>query len=94
MRWRLRRRADGSDLTCQQAVALVTAYLDGVLEPDSKRRFEAHLSDCEKCGEHLKQIRVTIAVTGQVSEGDLDPVAREDLMGLYRKWRDDPQPRG
>jgi hypothetical protein len=45
------------------------------------------------CTEHLKQIRVTIAVAGEVRDDDLDPVAREDLMQLYRGWRSDPAPR-
>ena len=89
MRWR-RRRPNGHDLTCQQAVALVTAYLDGDLSKDARAVFEAHLKECDMCAEHLKQIRVTIAVAGRVREEDLDPLAREDLMDLYRRWRDDP----
>ena len=91
MRWR-RRRAKGHDLTCQQAVALVTAYLDGDLAPDARELFEAHLSECDHCAEHLKQIEVTMAVAGRVRDDDLDPLAREDLMDLYRRWRDDPAP--
>jgi anti-sigma factor RsiW len=92
MRWR-RRRPKGRDLTCQQAVALVTAYLDGGLERDDRELFEAHLKECEHCAEHLKQIEVTMAVAGRVRDDDLDPLAREDLMDLYRRWRDDPAPR-
>jgi anti-sigma factor RsiW len=92
VRWR-RRRPYGQDLTCRQAVALVTAYLDGDLRGDDRKRFEAHLADCDMCTEHLKQIRVTIAVAGEVRDDDLDPVAREDLMQLYRGWRSDPAPR-
>ena len=89
MKWR-RRRPDGHDLTCQQAVALVTAYLDGDLQGDAKALFEAHLNECEMCTEHVKQIRVTIAAAGHVGHEDLDPLAREDLMQLYRRGRDDP----
>lgn len=92
MRWP-RRRPTGHDLTCQQAVALVTAYLDGDLRGDARKRFEAHLSECEMCTEHMKQIRVTIAVAGHVRDEDLDPLAREDLLMLYRRWRDDPASR-
>ncbi len=88
MRFR-RRRVNGHDLTCQQAVALVTAYLDGDLARDAKALFEAHLSECDMCSEHVKQIEVTIAVAGRVRDEDLDPLAREDLMDLYRRWRSD-----
>lgn len=38
----LRRR----DLVCQQAVELVTDYLEGSLSRSARRRFEAHLADC------------------------------------------------
>jgi anti-sigma factor RsiW len=88
MRW-VRRRLNGHDMTCKQAVALVTAYLDGALARRERQLFEAHLSECDMCGEHVKQIEVTIAASGRVGGDDLDPQAREDLMNLYRLWRQD-----
>jgi anti-sigma factor RsiW len=87
MSW-LRRRPDGHDMTCKQAVALVTAYLDGALARPDRQLFEAHLSECDMCAEHVKQIEVTIAASGRVLEEDLDPLARDDLMNLYRRWRE------
>ena len=87
---RLRRRPDAHDINCQQAVALVTAYLEQTLPARDLARFEAHLAECAYCQEHLKQIEATILVTGEVRAEDLDPLAREDLMDLYRRWRDDP----
>jgi anti-sigma factor RsiW len=79
----------GHDITCQQAVGLVTDYLENALVLDDRARFEAHLAECPHCTEHVRQIQVTIAVAGRVREEDLGRVAREDLMGLYRRWRDD-----
>jgi anti-sigma factor RsiW len=67
----------------------MTAYLDGALGPDDRARLEAHLAECEHCAEHLRQIRITVAVTGRIHEDDLDPRAREDLMDLYRRRRRD-----
>ena len=82
---------DAHDITCRQAVALMTDYLDGVLSPDDRALIEAHLGECEGCAEHLRQIRITVAVTGGIGDEDLDPAAREDLMDLYRRWwRDRP----
>ena len=84
-----RTKPDPHDITCRQAVALMTDYLDGALGPDDRALVEAHLAECENCAEHLRQIRITVAVTGRIGEEDLDPVIREDLMDLYRRWRSD-----
>jgi len=78
---------DAHDITCRQAVALMTDYLDGVLGADDRALIEAHLGECEGCAEHLRQFRITVAVTGGIGEEDLDPAAREDLMEIYRRWR-------
>jgi anti-sigma factor RsiW len=82
-------KPDPHDITCRQAVALMTDYLDGALGADDHALMEAHLAECETCAEHLRQIRITVEVTGQIREEDLDQAAREDLMDLYRRWRRD-----
>ena len=84
-----RRRLEpaGHDLTCEQAVRLVTDYLEGAMTGVQSARFRAHLAECPHCTEHVAQIRVVIEATGQIRAEDLDPAAREDLMALYRRWR-------
>lgn len=79
----LRRR----DLVCQQAVELVTDYLEGALSRRDRRRFEAHLAVCEHCAEYLAQVRATIRATGRVVPEDLAPETREGLVDLYRRWQ-------
>ena len=81
----LRRR----DLVCQQAVELVTGYLDDALSPAERRRFERHLAGCPHCTEYLAQMRATIAVTGQITPGDLSASMRADFIELYRRWQRD-----
>ena len=46
------------------------------------------------CAEHLRQIRITVAVTGRIREEDLAPAVRDDLMDLYRRWRRDRKLKG
>jgi predicted anti-sigma-YlaC factor YlaD len=77
----------GKDIVCQQAVELVTEYLEGSLSWRSRRRFEAHLRACPNCSAYLEQIRVTIQLTGTVEPEDLTPEARDDISALYRRWR-------
>jgi predicted anti-sigma-YlaC factor YlaD len=77
----------GKDIVCQQAVELVTEYLEGSLSRRSRRRFEAHLRACPNCSAYLEQMRATIRLTGTVEPEDLTPEARADITELYRRWR-------
>jgi anti-sigma factor RsiW len=62
---RLRRRR--RDLVCQQAVELVTDYLEGTLSRTDRRRYETHLAGCPHCTEYLAQMRKTIELTGTLT---------------------------
>jgi anti-sigma factor RsiW len=83
----LRRR----DLVCQQAVELVTDYLEGALSRSARRRFEAHLAGCPHCTEYLAQVRETIRLTGRLEPEDLTPQMRDGFVELYRRWRSEQQ---
>jgi anti-sigma factor RsiW len=76
-----------NDIVCQQAVELVTAYLDGALSRRDRRRLEGHLKACPNCSAYLEQIRLTIRLAGSVEPEDLSEQAREDLKSLYRRWQ-------
>ena len=75
------------DIVCQQAVELVTDYLEGTLSGRDRRRFESHLRRCPNCAAYLEQIKMTIELTGKVEPDDLSPEARAELTELYRRWR-------
>ena len=77
------------DIVCQQAVELVTDYLEGALPRRDRRRFERHLRACPNCTAYLEQIRITIVLTGTVEADELTAEAREDLSALYRRWRNE-----
>ena len=79
------------DLVCRQAVELVTDYLEGNLSPRARRRFEIHLAACPHCTEYLAQMRETISLAGRVEPGDLTPQARDEIVGLYRRWQSEQQ---
>jgi anti-sigma factor RsiW len=77
------------EIVCQQAVELVTDYLEGTLTPRQRRRFEAHLATCPHCTEYLAQMRATIRLTGTLMPDDLTPQMRDEFIGLYRRWHED-----
>jgi anti-sigma factor RsiW len=80
----MRRRRD---LVCQQAVELVSDYLEGVLSRSQRRRFEAHLAGCPDCSEYLAQMRAVIGLAGTITPDDLTPQMRSEFISLYRRWR-------
>ena len=59
------------DIVCQQAVELVTGYLERTLGRAGRRRFEAHLAGCPHCTEYLAQMRKTIELTGSLTPDNL-----------------------
>lgn len=75
------------ELTCRELVELVTGYLDGALDPGTRRRMDEHLAGCPGCTAYLDEMRVTIRLTGRLNEGDLDAGARESLLLAFRGWR-------
>jgi len=77
------------DLVCQQAVELVTDYLEGTMTRRQRRRFEAHLAGCPNCSAYLEQIRTTIQLTGTIEPDDLTPEAQAALTELYHRWQND-----
>jgi anti-sigma factor RsiW len=76
------------DIVCQQAVELVTSYLEGTRPRAGRRRFEAHLAGCPHCTEYLAQMRKTIELTGSLTPDDLTPQMQDEFIAIYRKWRD------
>jgi len=84
-------RLRSPDIVCQQAVELVTDYLEGTLSRAARRRFEAHLAACPHCTEYLAQMRETISLAGRIEPEDLTPQARDEIVGLYQRWRSEQQ---
>ena len=74
-------------LSCQELIELITAYLDDALPAADRARFEAHIAECDDCTGYLEQIRVTIALTGRVVPEQLDPAAEVALLDAFRDWK-------
>jgi anti-sigma factor RsiW len=73
-----------ADLSCQEIVELVTAYLDSDLDDDVARTFEDHLAVCPGCEMYVEQFRVTIARLGEVPLDTLSPDAQARLLDAFR----------
>src|SRR5262249_28627173 len=75
-------------LMCQQLVELVTDYFEGKLSWSDRRRFRAHITGCDHCTDYLEQMRLVIEATGRLTEDDLEPHAREELLVAFLGWRE------
>jgi Putative zinc-finger len=69
-----------ADMTCEELVELVTAYLEGALPLPERERFEAHHRGCPGCQAHVAQVRLVVGALGR-----LQPSASEDLSAQQAK---------
>ncbi len=74
-------------LNCDEFVELVTAYLENQLDPETERRFVAHLAECDGCDRYLDQMRLTVRTLGELPAETMTDEARERLLTAFREWR-------
>jgi anti-sigma factor RsiW len=75
------------DLRCIEFVSLVTAYLDGEVNQDQRRRIDEHLEGCQGCQAVLDQFQTVIRLAGRLTAADIadiDPLIRDRLTATLR----------
>jgi anti-sigma factor RsiW len=77
------------DISCYQAVALVSDYLEGALSWRDRRRLERHLEGCDACSAYLEQMREIIDLCGEVGPEDLSDEAVARLVDVFEKYQRD-----
>ena len=77
------------EIVCRELVELVTPYLEGDLPPDERTLVEQHLASCDGCAAYVQQMRLTIKAIGHVSADAITSGTREDVLAIFRAWRDD-----
>lgn len=75
------------ELTCKELVEIVTDYLEGVLSPEDRARFDEHLSRCDGCRSYVEQMRETIRLTGMLDEEQVPIGQRQRLRRAFRDWK-------
>lgn len=61
------------EFACKELVELVTDFLDGVLPPELKDKFQTHIAGCDGCDEYVRQIGLTIRA---LHEADLQLIPK------------------
>jgi anti-sigma factor RsiW len=75
------------DLRCIEVVELLSAYVDGELDDDLRRRIDVHLDGCDGCRAALGQFETVIRLAGRLTAADvanIDPLIRDRLMSTLR----------
>ena len=78
------------NLSCQEFVQLVTAYLEDALPEDVQASVGEHLDHCPGCRNVLAQWRTVISLAGQLTEADVDSTdeaTRDRLLSMFRGLR-------
>ena len=73
------------DFPCEQAVAMVTEYLEGGLDTQERAVLERHLAWCEWCVTYFDQIRQTIHALGSPPAEEVPPPVMDRLLAAYRE---------
>ena len=79
--------ADGTEISCQEVVEVVTDYLEGKLPPEQAAIFEAHLELCDGCRWYLDQMRITIATVGRIEEEAVPAELHDTVLAAFRNRR-------
>lgn len=76
------------EIVCRELVELVTPYLEDTLPADERALVDQHLASCNGCEAYLQQMQLTIKAIGHVSEEAITSQTREELLAIFRAWRD------
>ena len=80
-------------LTCHELTEVLTDYLEGVMAPEDRARFDAHLQLCEGCVNYVSQMRQTIRAVHALQPAHVEATVPDDVLDAFRAWkRGDPLP--
>jgi len=60
-------------------IELMSLYIDGELDSETKREFEEHIETCESCRSELYELKEIVDVLGEVEEVELPSGFKEQL---------------
>jgi anti-sigma factor RsiW len=73
-------------LRCIEVVELVSDYLDGELDAETRRHVEEHLRLCPPCRIYVEQVRETVQALGELPDGALPEGAVAELEAAFREF--------
>ena len=77
------------EMSCRELVQVINDYIEGVMPPSDRKRFEEHLAICPGCQTYLDQMRQTIRALGKLTEESIPEKAKRELVQVFRHWKED-----
>jgi anti-sigma factor RsiW len=74
-------------LRCREVVEVLTDYFEGTMPPSERIRLEQHLLLCDGCTNYVEQFRMTIRLTGRLTEEDVAEPVPTGLLEAFRAWQ-------
>ena len=75
-----------NQIICRDLLELISGYLDDALPADVHAAIEQHVSGCDGCTAVLEEFRITIAMTGTLTEEQITRAQRDTMLGAFRDW--------
>ncbi len=69
-----------------EIVRIVSDYVEGALPASEREAVELHLNLCDGCTDYLHQLRLAIALTGELPADALSPELEEELCAAFRSF--------
>jgi anti-sigma factor RsiW len=76
-----------ADLRCIEVAEALSAYLDGAVDEEERRRIDSHLAGCPGCTAAIDQFRTVIELSGRLTAADVasvEPILRDRLAATLR----------
>ena len=80
------------EISCKQLVDLVADYLEESISDEARAKFEQHLAECGYCNAYVQQMHMTVKLTKQLSESEINKPAPNELLDIFRQWKQDQKP--
>lgn len=72
---------------------MLTDYLEHAVDPQLRSDIERHVVICCGRANYAEQMRGTIDLLAEVASGESGNGQTDELLALFRRWRDEPQER-
>ena len=79
--------ADGTAISCQEVVEVITDYLEGRLSREDVAVLEAHFALCDGCRWYLDQMRITIAAVCRIEDEEVPAELRDTVLAAFHNRR-------